>query len=147
MIALITKQGTACAESGLCSLHDSSAERAKVKAKADPDAFQWMADVTNPDINCVVCGASTDHETEKQAAEPKVNCPMCGQPMKADDPGHDCFLGDLLDTLIGRGFTLTAEDVLKLDLSVPDNLWEQYAAPAADFLEAEFYDVGVFTNE
>lgn len=74
-----------------------------------------------------------------------MNCPACGTQLDAREPGHDdCLFGHMLYVLAGRDFRVSAEDVGKLDLSVPDALWESYFGPAADWLESRFKSAGVY---
>lgn len=66
MIALITRSGTACAETGLCPDHDSTANKERVRADAGADAEQWMTDIVNPAIRCVICGVNSQERDARR---------------------------------------------------------------------------------
>jgi len=76
MMCLVSGQGTACPETGLCSEHDTAANREKVEQQTKQDKAVWGEDNAIP-------GTWTDC-TENDL----VSCAVCGYP-EGEVPGFD----------------------------------------------------------
>ncbi len=60
LVTLVTDQGTATTENVLCSLHDSSAARARRETDPAEDIAMppaWVDCTGNPEVACIECGA------------------------------------------------------------------------------------------
>lgn len=66
-----------------------------------------------------------------------MKCPNCGASVVRGHPAHQtgCILGDLLGVLLARGHDLSR--IESLDVVDPDQLWERYGGPSADWLASE----------
>lgn len=76
ILAIITDQGTACAD-GLCArCHEDPIARLQVEpfAAQEPDLtkVRWQEVSGNPEVSCVICGA----EVMTTAV---AECPFCGK--------------------------------------------------------------------
>lgn len=97
MLALVTDDGTACAETGVCSDHDTPALRAKIEADADKASVDgaipgnWVDVTLNDAVYCQECGRYAGGESKRY--KNLYTCPQCGHEWEdfySAMPDDDC---------------------------------------------------------